>query len=132
MSWVWLHNAVARVVSTALRSLSRRNVEMARDVEAPFGSLESAYQYVGVLADVAAEAQRDILDDINVAGAADDRRLQALQLVDYKLTQLRRNLDTAHRLLNDLRSLRRLLLGERRALRLPDRSSQRSESASVT
>jgi hypothetical protein len=105
---------------------------MARDVEAPFGSLESAYQYVGVLADVAAEAQRDILDDINVAGAADDRRLQALQLVDYKLTQLRRNLDTAHRLLNDLRSLRRLLLGERRALRLPDRSSQRSESASVT
>ena|SRR5688500_12151451 len=102
---------------------------MAQNVEAPFGSLESAYEYVGVLAEVAADAQSDIVEDINAAETEDARRVQALQLVDYKLTQLRRNLDAAHRILNDLRSLRRLLLGERSALRSSD--SQRSQSASV-
>jgi hypothetical protein len=39
------------------------------------------------------------------------RRLDALRLVDYKLTQLEHHLMTAGRLLNDLRALRRLLLG---------------------
>jgi hypothetical protein len=42
-----------------------------------------------------------------------ERRLEALQLVTYKLEQLSRHIDTSQRLLNDLRTLRRLLLGER-------------------
>jgi hypothetical protein len=41
------------------------------------------------------------------------RRLEALQLVAYKLERLARHVDSSHRLLNDLRTLRRLLLGER-------------------
>ena len=97
---------------------------MARNVEAPFGSLESAYEYVGLLAEVAADAQTDISEDITVAGTEDVRRLEALQLVDYKLTQLRRNLDAVHRILNDLRSLRRLLLGERLAERSTELETQ--------
>ena len=41
------------------------------------------------------------------------RRLEALQLVAYKLDQLARHTDGSRRILNDLRILRRLLLGER-------------------
>ena len=41
------------------------------------------------------------------------RRLEALQLVAYKLDQLARHTDGSRRILNDLRILRRLLLGGR-------------------
>ena len=41
------------------------------------------------------------------------RRLEALQLVAYKLDRLAWHIDGSHRILNDLRTLRRLLLGER-------------------
>jgi hypothetical protein len=53
---------------------------------------------------VAAEVKR-----AGVQSAA--RRLQALQLIDYKLERLAWH--GSRRLLNDLRMLRRLLLGER-------------------
>jgi hypothetical protein len=41
------------------------------------------------------------------------RRLDAFRLVDYKLAQLATHMQASRRILNDLRALRRLLLGQR-------------------
>ena len=49
----------------------------------------------------------------DTAGA--ERRLDALRLVDHKLNRLRQNVLASLILLNDLRTLRRLLNGERQA-----------------
>jgi hypothetical protein len=82
--------------------------------ETPFDNIESAHEYVTLLA-VQVGVVRDALPD-DFADATREtagRRLDALRLVDYKLIQLKDHLITAGRLLNDLRALRRLLLGER-------------------
>ena len=42
------------------------------------------------------------------------RRNEGLQLADYKISQLESHLATTSRLLNDLRTLRRLIFEERR------------------
>ena len=84
--------------------------------ETPFDSVENAHEYVQLLEEAIDEARNHIRDDIRVADESPglERRLEALRLVDYKLTQLRAHVAGASRLLNDLRTLRRLLLGERR------------------
>jgi hypothetical protein len=79
-------------------------------MESPFSSLESAHEYVTLLGQQVREVRSSILDDITVA---DGRRLDALRIVDLKLTQLDQHLAASGRALNDLRALRRLLLGER-------------------
>jgi hypothetical protein len=79
-----------------------------------FGSIEAAHEYVGLLLEAVREAQQEIDEDLSRArgnGAA--RREQALQLVARKLERLDVHLATGRRLLNDLRTLRRLLLDER-------------------
>jgi len=80
----------------------------------PFDSIESSHEYVGLLADALEEARAAIQDEIALAereGAA--RRAEALQLVAFKLEKLKAHITASRRLLNDLRSLRRLLLQER-------------------
>lgn len=79
-------------------------------MEGPFSSLESAHEYVTLLGQQVREVRASILEDITVA---DGRRLDALRIVDLKLTQLDQHLAASGRALNDLRALRRLLLGER-------------------
>jgi hypothetical protein len=44
-----------------------------------------------------------------------ERRREALQLVGYNLAKLTLHITTSRRILNDLRTLRRLLLAERQA-----------------
>ena len=60
-------------------------------------------------------AYASILDDTAVAEQTEgaQRRVDALHLVDHKLSHLRQHLLASLVLLNDLRTLRRLLLGER-------------------
>jgi hypothetical protein len=79
--------------------------------ETPFDSVESAHEYVRLLRDVIADAKKDIAAD--VAAAQPERPLEALRLVQYKLEKLEHHLHSSSRLLNDLRTLRRLLLDER-------------------
>jgi hypothetical protein len=87
---------------------------MSSPSETPFDSLECSLEYVSLLADAVEEAQREVEADI-ASAVADDatRRLEALQLVAYKLSRLSGHMASSRRILNDLRMLRRLLLEER-------------------
>jgi len=80
----------------------------------PFDSIESSHEYVGMLLEAIDEAAADVGEEVcGVDRAGTTRRHQAFQLIAYKLEQLRSHLTTSGRLLNDLRTLRRMLHGER-------------------
>jgi hypothetical protein len=83
--------------------------------DSPFDTLESAHGFVSLLREAVDEAYGTILDETAQAekdGA--ERRVDALRLVDHKLNSLRTHVLASIILLNDLRSLRRLLMGERK------------------
>jgi hypothetical protein len=87
---------------------------MAYKVENPFDSIEDAHQYVSLLGEALEQTQDTIEEDIATARAdRAARRLEALLLVNYKLERLRYHVGASRQTLNDLRTLRRLLLGER-------------------
>jgi len=82
--------------------------------ETTFDSIEGSHEYVAMLAECLDEARREAEAEIAAAerdGA--ERRKQALLLVSYNLSKLHLHITTSRRILNDLRSLRRLLLAER-------------------
>jgi hypothetical protein len=86
------------------------------DRETTFASIESAYEYLALLLDSVDEARGDLDAEVALAVAAGaERRLEAIQLATYKLSQLKVHLTTSRRLLNDLRAIRRLVFGEREA-----------------
>jgi hypothetical protein len=69
---------------------------------------------VRLLVEAIAEAKKEIAADLAAAAQPKpDRRLDALRIVQFKLDKLEQHLNTSSRLLNDLRTLRRLLLEER-------------------
>jgi hypothetical protein len=82
--------------------------------ETPFDSVEGAHEYLSLLSDAIQDAKNEIEADIR---AAEDpkfpRRLEALRLVSFKLDKLEQHVKGGRRVLNDLRTLRRLLLDER-------------------
>ena len=87
---------------------------MSYKAETPFDSIEGSHEYVAMLAEAVDEARRDV--EAEVAAAEHDRadrRKEALLLVSYNLAKLNLHITTTRRILNDLRSLRRLLLAER-------------------
>lgn len=80
----------------------------------PFDSIEGSLEYVGLLREAIQKAKSAVEAEVIRAGSERARRrLEALQLVTYKLDRLGWHVDGSHRLLNDLRTLRRLLLRER-------------------
>jgi hypothetical protein len=82
--------------------------------ETPFDNIESSHEYVSLLTAAVAEAISEVEADLALAhadGAA--RRIEALQLVQFNLAKLNSNMSSSRRILNDLRTLRRLLLEER-------------------
>ncbi len=82
--------------------------------ETPFDNIESSHQYVSLLAEAIKEALDEVEADISLAGAEGaSRRKEALQLVHFNLTRLNSHMTSSSRILNDLRTLRRLLLDER-------------------
>ena len=64
----------------------------------------------------------DVADSEPIDEQSRARRLQAMQLVSYKLNKLADHVNGSRSVLNDLRTLRRLLLRER-ALQLKSKSS---------
>ncbi len=96
---------------------------MSDKAETPFDSIEGSHEYVAMLAEALDEARRDVEAEIAAAereGAI--RRKEALLLVSYNLAKLNLHITSSRRILNDLRSLRRLLLAERG---LPVRKAKR-------
>ncbi len=82
--------------------------------QTPFDTVESAHQYVHLLLEAITEGKDEIRLDLEAAlRARSDRRAEALRLVQFKLSKLEQHLHASGRLLNDLRTLRRLLLEER-------------------
>jgi hypothetical protein len=97
---------------------------MSRPVETPFDSIENAHQYIKLLVETVAEAKRDIDDQMTVAtDQMSHRRVQALRMVQLNLEKLQRHLTLGSRTLNDLRTLRRLLLEERQAAKVTSPAS---------
>lgn len=79
--------------------------------ETPFDNVETAHEYVGLLVEAVRQARAEVAQDLAASGD-EARQLEALRLVAYKLERLEAQLASSRRLLNDLRRLRRLLLGE--------------------
>jgi len=81
--------------------------------ETPFDNVEGAYEYVGLLLEAVRQARAEVVHDLERAqGEGAARQVEALQLVAWKLERLDTQLLASRHLLNDLRRLRRLLLGE--------------------
>jgi hypothetical protein len=84
--------------------------------ETPFESIEGALEYVSLLQEAIQEAQQQVEKEIGLAADSPlARRKEALQLVRYKLAKLSSHISGSRRVLNDLRTLRRLLLEERQS-----------------
>ena len=80
------------------------------EANAAFDSIESAQEYLELLAQVIRESQQAIQAEIegNVESNV-PRRVEALRLIGYKLEKLAAHLKTSRLILNDLRMLRRIL-----------------------
>lgn len=91
---------------------SRRHREEGIVSDTPFDTIESAQDFIKLLRDEVMSVEVEVLADIRVAvGEGAARRLDALRLVHYKLTQLNDHLGAGSRILRDLGALRRVLTG---------------------
>ena len=89
---------------------------MSQEPETPFDSIEGSYQYVDMLSEAIVEARRDVEEEVALAEQENaDRRKQGLLLVSYNLAKLEGHITTSRRILNDLRTLRRVLMSERKS-----------------
>ena len=87
----------------------------------PFDNLDSAHEYLRLLAIQVGEVSEDVQQELGAA-APQERQTEALRLVAFKLQQLEAHVTASRGILNDLRMLRRVLLGERAAVRRPPRN----------
>jgi len=82
--------------------------------ETPFDSIEGTQQFVEMMLELVEETQAEVDADLEAAaGNGAGRREEALRLVAHNLKRLSFHVTKSRRILNDLRSLRRLLLEER-------------------
>lgn len=100
---------------------------MSHKPETPFDNIESAHDYLALLAETIEENRLDVETQIAIAIAENaDRRKVALHLVSHKLAKLSLHMSESRRILNDLRTLRHLLLGE--PMKPPSTSTTSSEN----
>ena len=87
---------------------------MSPRIEDQFETLESAYDFVALLAETVAEAKQELENHVQRESASNlSRRLDALRMALYSLDRLELHVNRSRRILNDLRTLRRLLFEER-------------------
>ena len=79
---------------------------------APFESLESAQEYLGMLAEVVHESQQTTEANIFGTDSSSLRYIEVLRLISYNLDKLSIHIRSSRRILNDLRMVRRLLQQE--------------------
>jgi hypothetical protein len=84
------------------------------EIERPFDSIESAQDFMAVLASIILDEMKDLKRDHEIAlREREERRGQAIELALFKLKTLSCHIHKSRRALNDLRMLRRLILNER-------------------
>jgi len=86
---------------------------MADQLSRPFESIESAQEFMELLDETIDEARQELERDLARAKTErQPRQVEALDLAIYKLTQLSTHTKKSRRILNDLRTIRRLLISE--------------------
>jgi hypothetical protein len=108
---------------------------MNHDAGSPFESIESAREFVTLLAEAVAQAKQDVEADVQRESSSQSpRRLDALRTALYSMEKLELHMNQSRRILNDLRSLRRLLFQERAAKPklLPNAQSTNHEARGIT
>jgi len=84
------------------------------DIEQPFDSIESAHDFMNVLAETILDAMKDLNRDQELAiRDGQQRRAEAIELAMFKLKTLNCHVHKSRIALNDLRTIRRLILNER-------------------
>jgi hypothetical protein len=87
--------------------------------QAAFECIESAQEYLALLAQTVLEAKQDNeLDIDSKASTGRLRHVEALRMISYNLEKLERHVKMSRRILNDLRTLRRLLHQERQSSKI--------------
>jgi len=88
----------------------------------PFDSIEDAHGFLTLLAQTVFETKLEIETDVQrESNSSFPRRAEALKLALYTLTRLEFHMNRSRRVLNDLRTLRRLLFEERTLTALTQR-----------
>jgi hypothetical protein len=109
-----------------------KGVTVSYRAETPFDCIEGSHEYLKLLAESLDEARRDVEAEIAAADRERaDRRKEALLLVSYNLAKLHLHITSSRRIMNDLRTLRRLLLAERGVLSEDDTEVRLEEGARV-
>lgn len=87
---------------------------MIRNPGTNFESIESAHDFIDLLSETITEVKNEVDADTKRAlESKSARRVQALRTVSYNLEKLAVHMKKSCRILNDLRTLRRLLCEER-------------------
>jgi len=93
---------------------------MSHEIESTFDSIESAHEFVGLLAEAVTVAKQELEADVQrESNSKFPRRLQALRVALYNVEKLQLHMSKSRTILNDLRTLRRLLFEERTAQAAP-------------
>ena len=80
----------------------------------PFSTIESAHEFVKLLTNAVCDAKQELEAQVARESESDaHRRLDALRIALYSLGKLESHTRQSSRILNDLRTLRRLMLAER-------------------
>lgn len=83
-------------------------------LDQPFDTIESAQEFMNVLALTILDVKKELsMARKEALQEHADRRVQALDIADLKLKALGAYVHKSRRALNDLRTLRRLILNER-------------------
>ena len=101
--------------------------------QSPFASIEDAHEYLTLLAQTIFETRLEIEEDVQrESDGTRPRRADALKLAVYTLARLEFHMHRSRRLLNDLRTLRRLLFEERTLTALTQRPSADGKARAET
>ena len=106
---------------------------MAHVIETPFDNIEDAHDFLTLLGQTIYETKLDIEGDLQRESTSNfPRRVEALKLVLYMLIKLEFHMQRSGRVLNDLRSLRRLLFEERTVTALTARPQVNGKAKAET
>ena len=87
---------------------------MTSQLHNPFETIESAQEFVKLLSHAISDAKQELEGDIQRRdGGNASRRADAIAIAVYSLAKLEGHMKQSNRILNDLRTLRRLLFEER-------------------